>query len=97
MNTNTTAPAGVVSSTEFDACRAAFVHLMKKEDELRAHWSKTSLRAHWSGRREGFAEPRVQARWQDFRAGWLASNASFSGGPSGTSAASDSCTSGGEK
>lgn len=75
MNTNTTAPAGVVSSTEFDACRAAFVHLMKKEDELRAHWSKTSLRAHWSGRREGFAEPRVQARWQDFRAGWLASNA----------------------
>ena len=74
MNTNTTAPTGVVSSTEFDACRTAFVNMMKEENYLAPPWSKTSLRASWAGKQAGFAEHHVQARWQDFRAGWKASN-----------------------
>lgn len=71
-NPKTTEPTDGASETEFDACRAAFIAMMKKKDEYRPNGSKTSLRANWAGKQAGFAEPRVQANWQDFRAGWLA-------------------------
>jgi len=50
--------------------RAAFVKMMKDENFYKD--SNHNLKAHWRGKYEGFAYMHVQARWQDFWAGYIA-------------------------
>lgn len=72
---------GAPSGAEFDACRSAFVAMLRAENNLRSKHMQISTRAHWSGIKAGFAADGVQARWNDFRAGWLASNVRAKGQP----------------
>ena len=74
MTDKTLDPCGSDSSTEFDACRAAFVAKIKDENLYREPWARESIKAHWTGAKGGFASERLNNRWEDFRAGWLASN-----------------------
>lgn len=61
----------------FEACRAAFVGFVKKDEEHTDQHCKTSLRAHWAGPENGFASDGVNSRFKDFRAGWQAARASL--------------------
>lgn len=54
------------------AARAAFVKKIKKDEEFSEAWSRTSLKQHWSGALRGFADERLQRRWEDYLAGWKA-------------------------
>lgn len=46
--------------------------MVKRDDEHRDPWFKSSLRASYKGARHGFYHDGVQRRWQDFLAGWQA-------------------------
>mgnify|MGYP003405186231 CR=1 FL=1 len=52
--------------------RKAFVAKIKKDDEHRELWAKTSLKAHWTGPLRGFASDGLNVRWNDFLDGWKA-------------------------
>ena len=52
--------------------RKAFVTKIKKDDEHREMWAKTSLKAHWTGPLRGFASDGLNVRWNDFLDGWKA-------------------------
>ena len=62
----------ILTETETLKARAAFVAKVKKDEEHKDMWAKTSLRAHYAGALRGFASDGVQFRWNDFLAGWEA-------------------------
>jgi len=55
--------------------RAAFVAKIKRDDEHRESWAKTSVKAHWTGPLGGFASDGLNRRWDDFWSGWQAAKA----------------------
>ncbi len=55
-----------------EACRAAFVNMIKDENFYREPGCKASLKAHWTGADGGFSDEWLQRRWKDFEAGWAA-------------------------
>ena len=58
--------------TPESSAREAFVERVKQENFYRDSWCRVSLKQHWGGPENGFADERLQARWLDFKAGFLA-------------------------
>ena len=61
-----------MNAQQFEACRVAFVTLVKDENSTKEGWCKSSLKQHWSGAKNGFADHSVNRRFNDFKDGYNA-------------------------